>query len=97
LRGYIEGLAFVKSRREATMKVIAKYTRQRDPDVLAKFYDDLVPDLPRIPYIDDVSARATVEAMQAQGPPLPKVDVKALYDNSLLKSIEAELQRDKRQ
>jgi NitT/TauT family transport system substrate-binding protein len=96
LRGYIEGLAFVKSRREATMKVIAKYTRQREPDVLAKFYDDLVPDLPRIPYIDDVSARATVEAMQAQGPPLPKVDVKALYDNSLLKTIEAELDRDKR-
>jgi len=31
----------------------------------------------------------------AQGPPLPKVDVKALYDNSLLKSIETELGRDK--
>jgi hypothetical protein len=34
--------------------------------------------------------------MQAQGPPLPKVDVKGLYDNSLLKTIEAELERDKR-
>ena len=96
LRGYIEGLAFVKSRRDTTMNVIGKYTRQRDPEVLAKFYDDLVPDLPRIPYIDDISARATVDAMQAQGPPLPKVDVKALYDNSLLKMIEAELDRDKR-
>ena len=64
--------------------------------IYAKFYDDLVPDLPRIPYIDDVSARATVDAMQAQGPPLPKVDVKSLYDNSLLKTIEAELDRDKR-
>jgi hypothetical protein len=31
--------------------------------------------------------------MQAQGPPLPKVDVEGLYDNSLLKSIEAELDR----
>lgn len=72
------------------MKVIAKYTRQRDPEVLGKFYDDLVPDLPRIPYVDDASARATVEAMQATGPPLPKVDPKDLYDNSLLKSLEAE-------
>ena len=34
--------------------------------------------------------------MQAQGPPLPKVDVKALYDNSLLKTIEADSERDKR-
>ena len=70
--------------------MIAKYTRQRDPEVLTKFYDDLVPDLPRIPYIDEVSARATVEAMQAQGPPLPKVDVKGLFDNSLLKGLESE-------
>jgi ABC-type nitrate/sulfonate/bicarbonate transport system substrate-binding protein len=96
LRAYVEALSVVKAQRDVTMKVIAKYTRQRDPDVLAKFYDDLVPDLPRIPYIDDTSARATLDAMQAQGPALPKVDVKALYDNSLLKMIEAEMDRDKR-
>ena len=95
LRGYIEALAYVKAQKDVTMKVIAKYTRQHDPEVLAKFYDDLVPDLPRIPYVDEVSLRATIEAMQAQGPPLPKVDAKALYDNSLLKSIETELGRDK--
>jgi NitT/TauT family transport system substrate-binding protein len=96
LRAYVEALSVVKAQRDVTMKVIAKYTRQRDPDVLAKFYDDLVPDLPRIPYIDDTSARATLDAMQAQGPALPKVDVKALYDNSLLKMIEEEMDRDKR-
>lgn len=96
LRAYIEALDYVKANRDVTMKVIAKYTRQRDPDVLTKFYEDLVPDLPHIPYIDDVSARATLEAMQAQGPALPKVDVKGLYDNSLLKTIEADLERDKR-
>jgi hypothetical protein len=78
------------------MKVIAKYTRQKEPDVLAKFYGDLVPDLPRIPYIDEVSLRATLDAMQAQGPPLPKVDLTSLYDNTLLKTIEAEVDRDKR-
>ncbi len=89
LRGYIEALAYVKSQREVTMRVIAKYTRQGDPDVLAKFYNDLVPDLPRIPQIDEESLRATVDAMQAQGPPLPKVDLKSLYDNSVLQAIES--------
>jgi len=64
--------------------------------VLAKFDDDLVPDLPRIPSVDEISTRATIDAMQAQGAPLPKVDVKALYDNGLLKTIEAGLDRDKR-
>ena len=66
-------------------------TQRLDAEVLEKFYDDLVPDLPRVPYVDEASARATVEAMQALGPPLPKVDLKTPYDNSLLKSLEAKV------
>jgi len=88
LRGYVDGLAYVKAQKEPTIKVIAKYTRQRDPEILNKFYDEMAPDLPRLPYIDEISARATIEAMQSQGPPLPKVDVKTIYDNSLLKALE---------
>jgi ABC-type nitrate/sulfonate/bicarbonate transport system substrate-binding protein len=90
LRGYLEGIAYVQTHREATMNVMAKYTRQRDPEVLGKYYDELVRSLPRIPYTEEASLRATVEAMQVQGPPLAKVDLKALYDNSLLKNLEAE-------
>ena len=72
------------------MNVMGKYTRQRDPEVLAKYYEELIRSLPRIPYIEEASARATVEAMQSQGPPLSKVDPKAIYDNSLLKNLEAQ-------
>jgi sulfonate transport system substrate-binding protein len=88
LRGYIEGLAYVKSQKETTVKIIAKYTRQRDPEILNKFYDEMAPDLPRIPYVDEGSARATIDAMQSQGPLLPKVDVKSIFDNSLLRTLE---------
>ena len=88
LRGYVEGLVYVKTQKEPTMKIIAKYTRQRDPEILNKFYEEMAPDLPRIPYVDEGSARATIEAVQAQGPPLPKVDVKSIFDNSLLKALE---------
>jgi NitT/TauT family transport system substrate-binding protein len=89
LRGYIEGLHGVRTQKEASIKIIAKYTRQRDPEVLNKFYDEMAADLPRIPYIDEVSARATIDAMQTQGSPLPKVDVKGIFDNSLLRSMES--------
>ena len=65
-------------------------TQRLDAEVLEKFYDDLVPDLPRVPYVDEASARATVEAMQALGPPLPKVDLKTLYGKGLLKGLETE-------
>jgi hypothetical protein len=72
-----------------SIRVEYSSTQRLDAEVLEKFYDDLVPDLPRVPYVDEASARATVEAMQALGPLLPKVDPKTLYDNSLLKSLEA--------
>jgi hypothetical protein len=58
--------------------------------VLGKYYEELVQSLPRVPYLEEASVRATVDAMQNQGPSLPKVDAKALYDNSLLKNLEAE-------
>ena len=90
LRGYLEGMAHVRIHRDVTIKVMGKYTRQRDPEVLGKYYEELVQSLPRVPYLEEASVRATVDAMQNQGPPLPKVDAKALYDNSLLKNLEAE-------
>jgi NitT/TauT family transport system substrate-binding protein len=62
LRGYVEGLTYVKTHKDVTMKVIGRYTRQRDTEVLEKFSDDLVPDLPRVPYVEEASARATVKA-----------------------------------
>ena len=89
LRGYVEGLHGVRTQKETTIKIIAKYTRQRDPEILNKFYDEMAADLPRVPYIDEASARGTIDAMQAQGPPLPKVDVKGIVDNSLLRSMES--------
>ena len=95
LRGYIEGLHGVRTQKEATIRIIAKYTRQRDADILNKFYDEMAADLPRIPYVDEVSARSTIEAMQTQGPPLPKVDVKSIFDNGLLRSMESSGMIDK--
>jgi ABC-type nitrate/sulfonate/bicarbonate transport system substrate-binding protein len=89
LRAYVEGLHGVRTQKEASIKIIAKYTRQRDPEVLNKFYDEMAADLPRIPYVDEVSARATIDAMQTQGPPLPKVDVKGIFDNSYLRAMES--------
>ena len=88
MRGYVEGLAHVRNQRDSTIRVIAKYTRQRDAEILNKFYDEMASDLPRIPYVDEASTRATIDAMQSQGPPLPKVDAKGIVDNSLLRSFE---------
>jgi ABC-type nitrate/sulfonate/bicarbonate transport system substrate-binding protein len=66
LRGYLEGMAYVQTRRDITLKVMGKYTRQRDSEVLGKYYEELIQSLPRIPYLDEVSVRATVDAMQTK-------------------------------
>lgn len=48
--------------------------------MLEKFFADPVPDLQRVSDVQEASARASVEAMQALGPSLPKVDPKTLYE-----------------
>ncbi|HEV8344252.1 MAG TPA: hypothetical protein VGR30_18015, partial [Candidatus Binatia bacterium] len=55
LRGYLEGMAYVQTHRDVTIKVMGKYTRQRDPEVLEKYYEELIGSLPRIPYIEEAS------------------------------------------
>lgn len=88
LRGYLEGLAFVRSHADVSMNVIGKYTRQRDKEVLRKFYEELVVDLPRIPYIEETSLRATLEGIQTLDRGSINLDPKTLYDNSLLQGLE---------
>jgi hypothetical protein len=46
-------------------------------------------------HAEEALARATVDAMQALAPPLPKVDSKTLYDNNLLKALDTEVFSDK--
>ena len=87
LRGYLEGLAFVRSHPDVSMNVIGKYTRQQDKEVLRKFYDELVLDLPRIPYVREESVRATVQAIQTLDRGI-NLDPRTLYDNSLLQGLE---------
>lgn len=74
-----------------TIKITGRYTRQHNLEVPEEILRR--PDSPicRLsPYVEGGPARATVEAMQAVGPTIPKVDPKTLYDNSLLKGLEAE-------
>lgn len=87
LRGYLEGLAVVRSQPQISMNVIGKYTRQQDKEVLRKVYEELVPDLPRIPYVEEESVRATVQGVQSLDRGI-NLDPRTLYDNSLLQGLE---------
>jgi len=79
----------VRADKDATMKVIGKYTRQQDQEALRIFYEELIRDLPRVPYVEDESARAAVEEIERIGMSARGLDYKTLYDNGLLKRIEA--------
>ncbi len=88
LRGYLEGLAFVRSHPDLSMNVIGKYTRQQDKEVLRKVYEELLLDLPRIPYVEEESVRATVQMVQSLDRSNMNLDPKNPYDNSLLRGLE---------
>jgi NitT/TauT family transport system substrate-binding protein len=50
LKGYIEGINYIFSNKQATQKVFAKYMRTNDPDVLESSYQAYINTTPRKPY-----------------------------------------------
>jgi hypothetical protein len=52
LRAYCDGIHRVKTDRETTLKIFAKYTKVSDPDILAELYRIYgIKHLERIPYV----------------------------------------------
>jgi NitT/TauT family transport system substrate-binding protein len=87
LRGYSEGIHRVKTDREATLKIFSKYTRVKDPGILAELYRIYgVKHLERIPLVNLDAVEAVLQA-----------DVKTssaraadFVDNTLLTEIDRE-------
>jgi ABC-type nitrate/sulfonate/bicarbonate transport system substrate-binding protein len=87
LRAYCEGIHRVKTDRQTTLKIFAKYTRVEDPDILAELYRIYgVKHLERIPY---VKPEAVDEVLRTE---MKGTAAKAgdFIDNSLVAELERE-------
>jgi NitT/TauT family transport system substrate-binding protein len=87
LRGYSEGIHRVKTDRESTLRIFSKYTRVKDPEILAELYRIYgVKHLERIPTVDSDAVNTVLEAEPKTG----SAKAADFIDNSFI----SELQRD---
>ena len=79
VRAYTEGVAAAHDQKERTLKVIAKYTRLKDPKMMEEFYKDADKFLDRVPRVEPEAIAPIVEFMGKK--PIP---LETIADNSVI-------------
>jgi NitT/TauT family transport system substrate-binding protein len=85
LMALIEGLHLYRERKDYAMKVLEKYTKQNDPQILSQTYDYFARNTPLVPLSD----AAVIEAALPPDRPAGR-SAKDFFDNSLLQELEQE-------
>jgi ABC-type nitrate/sulfonate/bicarbonate transport system substrate-binding protein len=70
VKGYAEGIAFMNRDKERSLKIIAKYARLSDPEMIENHYNDSVTYLERIPTPEPEAVETILEFMGKKGIPL---------------------------
>ncbi len=80
VRAYTEGVAATHYQREMTLKVIAKYTRLKEPKLIEEFYKDADKFLDRVPRVDAEAIAPIVEFMGKKPIPLGTIADNSIVD-----------------
>jgi ABC-type nitrate/sulfonate/bicarbonate transport system substrate-binding protein len=79
VRAYMEGVAATHGQKEKALKVIAKYTRLKDPKLIDELYNDAVKFLDRVPRVEPEAIAPIVEFMGKK-----PIAVESIADNSVI-------------
>ncbi len=82
VRAYTEGVAGLVNQKERALKVIAKYSRLRDPKMIEEQYRDSVEYLDRIPRVDPDGVATILEFMGKKNAALER-----FFDNSIVERM----------
>lgn len=89
MRAMIQGVAYYKRNPEFARTVISKYMSLDDPESLESAASYYARVMPRVPYITAEAVQAMIDDAAQQNPTVRDVDPSTLYDNSLIRAVEA--------
>ncbi|MBI2999661.1 MAG: ABC transporter substrate-binding protein [Deltaproteobacteria bacterium] len=87
LRGYLEGLALCRRDREYAIRLIGKFSRIDDREILLESYRTSIPHIPERPYVKKEIVEAALKLSKREA--ARNADPEKFYDNSVVKEIEA--------
>lgn len=90
LRAYVEGLHRFKTDRDFSLKILAKYSRIAERDMLEETYNHYaVKVMPRVPYPTTKGIRLVLDEIGSRSPKAREIAPESLVDLSYLKEIDS--------
>jgi NitT/TauT family transport system substrate-binding protein len=88
LKSWVEGIKAFKTDKELSLKVLAKYLKVNDREILEKSYEIYRPVYKKIPYGDKRAVNFALEQMGKELPEAAKLNADDFIDNRILSELE---------
>jgi NitT/TauT family transport system substrate-binding protein len=89
VKGFVAAIQYAQSHREFTLKVLSKYMRTTDADVLNASYDYYVGRvIPRVPYVSEKGLQGVIDFIRQRNPQTPNVKAQDFMDNRFIKELD---------
>jgi ABC-type nitrate/sulfonate/bicarbonate transport system substrate-binding protein len=88
-KGFVAAIQYAQANREFTLKVLSKYMRTSDQEVLNASYDYYVGRIiPRTPYVSDRGLQAVIDFIRQRNPQTPPAKAQDFMDNRFIKALD---------
>ena len=88
-RGFVAAIRHAQAHREFTLKVLSKYMRTSDHEVLNASYDYYVGRIiPRTPYVSEKGLQAVIDFIRQRNPQTPAGKAADFMDNRFIKELD---------
>jgi NitT/TauT family transport system substrate-binding protein len=88
-KGFVAAIQHAQTHREATLKILSKYMRTSDADILNASYDYYVGRvIPRVPYVSEKGLQAVIDFIRQRNPQTPNVKAQDFMDNGFIKELD---------
>ncbi|HEY7559885.1 MAG TPA: ABC transporter substrate-binding protein [Candidatus Binatia bacterium] len=88
LKGFVEGLKFLRENRNFALKVFADFTRTSDKEALSAGYDLTIHLQDKVPYVNMKGMEFLLQITEARDPRAKNFDPAALVDSSFMQELE---------
>jgi hypothetical protein len=88
LRAWVEGIKIFKTDKEQSLKVLAKYLKVQDRDILENSHEIYRPVYKKIPYGDRRAVQFALEQMAKEIPESAKLNADDFIDNGILSELQ---------
>jgi NitT/TauT family transport system substrate-binding protein len=89
VKGFVAAIHYSRTHREATLKILSKYMRTQDKDILNASYDYFVGRaIPRTPYVSERGLQAVIDFIRQRNPQTPNVKAAEFMDNRFIKELD---------